>query len=466
MEEITLAIHTSLDADLNHSHESHSAVEQLQELFLNFAVNSKLSFEDKSAIYNSLVVLVKAEYPFDNILQDKAVQFLKNLEPGFGDETLSDKLVTDLVPSFDGSHSGFVEGILTLLSSRHSTVIAASLSFLHKTTLHSSPSIRRHLVESDLINNILDTVQPHTLPICGNETIIINLFRIIDSFIYLTSPRSLNDLDITDAVDTFKRREMIFQKVLLPSFSRMTPSHFCGLSSDVGNALIAGADEQILGSPPIVQKCNLKSGSEKESQRKEAERKSAEEERMKEAESRRLQRQVEKRVHLERKRELERKKQEEDEERGNAEQRVMWVRGDVGVLKKQNGRDGHILGQKEVERREGDERKKRRREKKKWMGRPTPLVTRILFTPTASSSNPRSSQRVSLSAERLHDTQTHHTQHDAELDDLVTGVEPLLPIDCPQKMERMDRSQRPLLFHSKEFRDLVNLELRKRIDNE
>ncbi|KAK2961674.1 hypothetical protein BLNAU_3472 [Blattamonas nauphoetae] len=36
--------------------------------------------------------------------------------------------------------------------------------------------------------------------------------------------------------------------------SRMTPTRFCGLSSDVGNSLIAGADEQILGWPPIVQK--------------------------------------------------------------------------------------------------------------------------------------------------------------------------------------------------------------------
>ncbi|KAK2939896.1 hypothetical protein BLNAU_25190 [Blattamonas nauphoetae] len=28
--------------------------------------------------------------------------------------------------------------------------------------------------------------------------------------------------------------------------SRMTPTRFCGLSSDVGNAVIAAADEQIL----------------------------------------------------------------------------------------------------------------------------------------------------------------------------------------------------------------------------
>ncbi|KAK2941405.1 hypothetical protein BLNAU_23688 [Blattamonas nauphoetae] len=37
--------------------------------------------------------------------------------------------------------------------------------------------------------------------------------------------------------------------------------HFCGLSSDAGNALIAGADEQILQSPPIVQKRSALLGS-------------------------------------------------------------------------------------------------------------------------------------------------------------------------------------------------------------
>ncbi|KAK2944399.1 hypothetical protein BLNAU_20701 [Blattamonas nauphoetae] len=31
--------------------------------------------------------------------------------------------------------------------------------------------------------------------------------------------------------------------------SRMTPTHFCGLYSDVGNALIAGADEQTINDP-------------------------------------------------------------------------------------------------------------------------------------------------------------------------------------------------------------------------
>ncbi|KAK2960018.1 hypothetical protein BLNAU_4901 [Blattamonas nauphoetae] len=85
---------------------------------------------------------------------------------------------------------------------------------------------------------------------------------------------------------------------------------------------------------------------------------------------------------------------------------------------------------------------------------------------SSSSSNHRSSQRMSLSLELLH-TQTHHTLHDADLDAFVTGVEPLLPIDCERKKGRMDHAQRPLLFHSKELGDLVEMKkLRNRIDDE
>ncbi|KAK2959087.1 hypothetical protein BLNAU_5882 [Blattamonas nauphoetae] len=42
----------------------------------------ELSFEDESKLYNSLVSLVKAQYPFDDALQDNIVYFLKRLETG------------------------------------------------------------------------------------------------------------------------------------------------------------------------------------------------------------------------------------------------------------------------------------------------------------------------------------------------------------------------------------------------
>ncbi|KAK2953651.1 hypothetical protein BLNAU_11372 [Blattamonas nauphoetae] len=352
-----------------------------REPFLTFDQNTDLSFEDKSATYSSLVNLVKAEYPFDDALQYRATLFLKSLEPKWSYyNNQANKLVTDLVPSTTGSYSGFVESIVTLVSCPHSTVVGSALSFLYQTIAAVSPAIRCHLMGSDLIPNVFTTVRPHTLPITGNETIIDNLHWIIYYCLLIASPSSLKDLGTTAAVDQFNHREMIFQRVILPSsqfvtflisnrhvlngnlfkcfmtllytliqfgpyhrptlefvlaspiamaltsclsiledehrvwvtllnideafakwkkeypevvqsgkwmiqalisegfenifeqmmkhdndgpfgfsvvYSRhspMTPNHLCGSSSDVGNALIAGADEQILGSPPIVQK--------------------------------------------------------------------------------------------------------------------------------------------------------------------------------------------------------------------
>ncbi|KAK2946191.1 hypothetical protein BLNAU_18867 [Blattamonas nauphoetae] len=191
--------------------------------FLNFDVNSELSLEDQSSIYCSLIALVKAEYPFDTALQDKAVHFLKNVQPDWREEPGHPaKLVTDLAPSTNRSPSGFVESILTLLSSPHSTVVDAALSFLRETISTSSSVIPTNLVESDLISNVFATVQPHTLPISINETIFQNLILIITDCINLANPYYLRELGITSAADTFNHREMIFQKVVLPSSQFVT----------------------------------------------------------------------------------------------------------------------------------------------------------------------------------------------------------------------------------------------------
>ncbi|KAK2963006.1 hypothetical protein BLNAU_2029 [Blattamonas nauphoetae] len=203
---------TSDDTLSNGSQEPPSTIVVNNEPFLYFDENYELSFEDKSAIYCSLVALVNAEYPFDNILQDRAAHFLKSLEPNNFDQRLPNKLVIELVPSSTGSPSGFVSSILTLLSSPHSTLVAAAMSFLHKATTRSSLTIRCRLVESDLISTVLATVQPHTPRIAGNRRIFDNLIWIIFYCLDLASPSSLRELGITSAVDQFNHREMIFQK--------------------------------------------------------------------------------------------------------------------------------------------------------------------------------------------------------------------------------------------------------------
>ncbi|KAK2960028.1 hypothetical protein BLNAU_4911 [Blattamonas nauphoetae] len=168
----------------------------------SISLNSKLSFEDKSTIYNSLVTLVKAEYPFDNALQDRAAQFLKILEPKWGDFEEVDKFVTDLVPSSARSPSGFVNSILTLVSSPHSTVVVAALSLLRNVIALSSQLFLCRLDETNLISNVLATVQPHTLPVAGNETMFNRQVDIISFLANLALPRSLEELGITATVDT------------------------------------------------------------------------------------------------------------------------------------------------------------------------------------------------------------------------------------------------------------------------
>ncbi|KAK2960133.1 hypothetical protein BLNAU_5016 [Blattamonas nauphoetae] len=200
-----------------HAPESERILIPEREPFLNFDLNSELSFEDKSAIYNSLVTLVKDEYPFDDALQDRAVRFLKSIEPKPGPFTLATRLITDLVPSSPKPFSGFVESVLALFSSPHKIVVAAALSFLLDTLIMSSRQINLDLVESDLLANVFATVQPHTLPHSENKALIKKLVWIIEYTLNVASPSHLRDLGITAAVDQSDLYEMIFQKVVLPS---------------------------------------------------------------------------------------------------------------------------------------------------------------------------------------------------------------------------------------------------------
>ncbi|KAK2957814.1 hypothetical protein BLNAU_7248 [Blattamonas nauphoetae] len=86
----------------------------------------------------------------------------------------------------------------------------------------SSPQIQSRLVESDLITKVFATVQPHTLSITGNETMFNKLVSAVFYCLRLADSRYLRELGITDAVDAFNHRKMIFQKVVIPSSQFVT----------------------------------------------------------------------------------------------------------------------------------------------------------------------------------------------------------------------------------------------------
>ncbi|KAK2963644.1 hypothetical protein BLNAU_1209 [Blattamonas nauphoetae] len=223
MEEGTVVtLNTSNDGRQHLPSNSSTTVNTMQDPFLVFDPKTDLSFDDKSRIYCSLVTLVKAEHRFNNALEARAARFLTSLAPMFGDFDESAKLVTDLVPSSTGSHSGFVESIVTLLSSPHSTIVEAALLFLNMTTWNLTAQFQFRLAELDIIANALATVQPHTLPITGFEETHRFLLRIIDIFVNLASQSNLRDLGITEAVDKSNHLEMILRMVVIPSSQFVT----------------------------------------------------------------------------------------------------------------------------------------------------------------------------------------------------------------------------------------------------
>ncbi|KAK2955342.1 hypothetical protein BLNAU_9735 [Blattamonas nauphoetae] len=199
----------------------HPTVDPEREPFLHFTLNTKLSFQDEMTIFNSLVALVKTEYPFDKALQDRAVSFLKSLPPKWRNE-LRDRLATTLIDSSHGPFSDFIESVSTLILSHHSNVVKATLLFLMETTDYSYLGLRYRLVESDVVTKLVATVRPHTLPISGNEEIFKDLLRFISRYPLLTYPSNLKDLGFTTPTATYSLREMIFQKVVLPSSKFVT----------------------------------------------------------------------------------------------------------------------------------------------------------------------------------------------------------------------------------------------------
>ncbi|KAK2960052.1 hypothetical protein BLNAU_4935 [Blattamonas nauphoetae] len=237
---------TSADASLTHSPTSPSSVKPEEKPFVYFATNSDLSFEEKSAIYCSLVSLVKAGYPFDDALLSRAARFLKDLEPKWDAPDLADKLVTELVPSSDGSPSDFIESpfhrptLEFVVASPIVMAFSSSLSFVEN---------HRHL-ETSLINiNDSLTEWKRAGPEVAQSGI-----RMLQAMFTGEFEDTLDQMMTHNKNGSFGRPVVKNCLPISHRLSRMTPTHLCGLCSDVGSALIAGADEQILRLSPIVLK--------------------------------------------------------------------------------------------------------------------------------------------------------------------------------------------------------------------
>ncbi|KAK2957784.1 hypothetical protein BLNAU_7218 [Blattamonas nauphoetae] len=184
---------------------------------LTMETSKELPFSDASILYSSLVARVDQESRFDEAVQDQAVELLKMLEPKPNERKLADSIIKDLVPSSTGSPSGFVECIVTLLSSPHSAIVTATFSLLHQTIFFSSAGILITLLEADLIPKILASIQPHTLPITGKNTVLHQLNKNFSLSLRLVRPDFQRTIISGFSVKISRFRPIALQKVVIPS---------------------------------------------------------------------------------------------------------------------------------------------------------------------------------------------------------------------------------------------------------
>ncbi|KAK2953015.1 hypothetical protein BLNAU_12004 [Blattamonas nauphoetae] len=173
--------------------------------FLNWSIETPGSEDEKAVIFRSLVATVKSQPTLDDSLQVKAVKLLKSLDPD--DEESAEAFLRRLGQTTDESLTNFVQSIVVLLSSASRVITTAAVKILQNLFFWFSPKDKRTLVKADLIPQLINTLNPHTL----------------SSFFYLTTPDGFASLRIEDDNEQQAVHETVLQQVLIPSEKYICP---------------------------------------------------------------------------------------------------------------------------------------------------------------------------------------------------------------------------------------------------
>ncbi|KAK2945764.1 hypothetical protein BLNAU_19320 [Blattamonas nauphoetae] len=194
---------------------TNSSNEPSQYAFQNWDGKRIELFADKSKIYRSLVTMAKNDNAFDTTLEKKAVSFLAQIRPTFGEE--SDRFILDLTPSIDGSLNNFVTSIVVLLSSANQAVIAATMKMLDHLHINSTSQIHLKLVHAALIPRLLSSLNPLSLSFVDGAELHTLLISVISLSVWFATQAGLVSLKINDRHEQQTVHTTVLEHVLVPS---------------------------------------------------------------------------------------------------------------------------------------------------------------------------------------------------------------------------------------------------------
>ncbi|KAK2943658.1 hypothetical protein BLNAU_21406 [Blattamonas nauphoetae] len=183
--------------------------------FMNWQNNHVKSIHEKAVIYRSLVATVKFQPALDASLEAKAVRFLKNVVTL--DDESADAFLFSLGRTSDESLTNFIHSIVVLLSSPSHVITTVAMKMVDSLFIFSSESIQFTLVKADLIPQLINTLNPHSLSFAEAVDIHTCLISRLAEAVWCSTPFGLANLEIEDYDEQKDVRETVFQQVLAPS---------------------------------------------------------------------------------------------------------------------------------------------------------------------------------------------------------------------------------------------------------
>ncbi|KAK2952720.1 hypothetical protein BLNAU_12369 [Blattamonas nauphoetae] len=182
---------------------------------LNWMEGEQQTLSKKIVVFQSLVATVKSQPALNISLEAKAVHFIRSVDPQ--SIFFADALFRSLASFSDYSLTEFIVSVVDLLSSPSQGIIQAAKTMLAHLIFFCSEKVHLSLVKTDLIHQLINTLNPLSLSCAGAEDIHTGLISTIHSSLRLTTPSYLEKLENTHDNEQQSVHETVLKQVLAPS---------------------------------------------------------------------------------------------------------------------------------------------------------------------------------------------------------------------------------------------------------
>ncbi|KAK2954895.1 hypothetical protein BLNAU_10225 [Blattamonas nauphoetae] len=184
--------------------------------FLTWNENDPLTVDSVSAVFVSLVAMVRDDYNFDEEQLKQASTFFSSITRRATPGTFFESFLKTIGEDPADSIPPFLDSTIILLSSPHPSIFRDTLSFLHHCLRGCSPSNHLAFLSAKLFSRMLSTPFLRDLSAINDQGIVKDTIEMLEWCIQLTSTDSLQSLSTTLHTDPQSIRDLMLYEVVIP----------------------------------------------------------------------------------------------------------------------------------------------------------------------------------------------------------------------------------------------------------